>query len=60
MRIGFCCASDPYLAGIKRAPHGDVVYVRVRYGCHLSLLYGRDSALGMQDEDGNIFFPLKP
>ena len=56
MRI-LACYNNTYLALIKRTPHGDVVHVRVRHGCHLGLLYGRDPVFGMQYEDGHILFP---
>lgn len=45
---------DEVLAVIERTLDGEVVNVGIKDGGHLSLLDGRNLALGEQDEDGNI------
>lgn len=50
---------DTHLAVVKCSFNGKVVHIRICASCHLQLLNGADTALGVQDEDGNIFFALE-
>lgn len=53
---GSATGKKAYLAIVKRAFDCNVVDVGVCYSGHLGFLNGRDSALGMQDEDRHIRF----
>ena len=48
-----------YLTVVERARYRDVVHVLVQDGGHLGLLNRAHTTLGVQDEDGDIFFPTQ-
>lgn len=50
----FLSALGAHLAIVKVTGNGEVVNILIQDRCHLRLLDGADTALGMQDEHGYI------